>query len=91
MDWQQVADLKKPKKYAILRDNPEARSDRIPEMKFVPDQFGTAMQGGSHAAGFIFYYRFDTDNQYDVFFDGQGKVAMVEKPRTVKDLFNGNL
>ena len=91
MTWQEVADVKTPRKYQVIRDDPEAISERGPEVKFDPGRFGTMMQSGGPAGGFIFLYSFDTENVFDVYFDPQGRVISVERPRTAADLFNGNL
>lgn len=91
MTWQQVADVKMPKKYAAIRDDPESLSVRGPSVDFDPGKFGTMMQSGGPSAGFIFLYTFDTEHVYDVYFDPQGNVTSVEKPPTATDLFNGNL
>ncbi|MEL7088525.1 MAG: hypothetical protein AAGL98_08835, partial [Planctomycetota bacterium] len=91
MGWQQVADVKMPRKYAVIRDDPEALSVRGPEVRFDPGKFGTMMQSGGPSAGFIFMYSFDAEHVYDVYFDPQGNVTAVEKPATAADLFNANL
>ena len=86
MDWTAVADLREPKKVQMYSafEGPRSPSD------FKRDEFAKRASTG-YGDGFIFPYNFSVDHVYHVYFDGNGKVTEVIKPRTAKDLYNGNL
>lgn len=87
MSWQQVLDVKAPKKYAVFSNNP----DRLhgPIVKFDEATFRSNMQNGGYPLGFFFEYRFDAQNAFNVNFDEQGNVSGVEKIMTMSDLLGG--
>lgn len=89
MSWQQVVDLKKPKKYSAY--NPDKELGHGPIVDFDPDKFATNMQNNSYPYGFFFEYTFDAEHAYNVSFDAQGNVETIESRMTTSHLFNGNL
>jgi len=84
--WQQVLDVKTPRKYFIMREDKEGFVGPGPEIRFDADKFATRMQANAPARGFMFKYAFDTENIYDVYFDAAGTVTSIEKPMTMGDL-----
>lgn len=86
MTWQEVADRRMPKKYAVVSDDPDNALGRSPDIKFNPGAFGDRMKNNPPPAGFIFFYTFDAEHAYDVYFDELGNVSQVVKPMTTKDL-----
>lgn len=88
MSWQQVADLKEPKKYAAYSDNPEKISGHGPIVKFDRDAFAGNMQNNAYPLGFFFEYTFDAERAYNVTFDSQGNVETIENRMTTADLLN---
>lgn len=88
MSWQQVVDLKTPKKYATY--NPDRPLGYGAIVKFDEARFATAMQGSSYPLGFFFEYTFDAEHAYNVVFDGQGNVERIEERMTTADLLGGN-
>lgn len=89
MTWQQVVDIKEPKKMAAY--NPDAQLGYGAIVDFKPDKFATNMQNGSYIHGFFFQYNFDNEHAYNVSFDSQGNVESVENRMTTSDLLKGNL
>lgn len=88
MSWQQVVDLKTPKKYASYNlDRPLGYGAIV---KFDEAKFAAAMQSNSYPLGFFFEYTFDAEHAYNVAFDGQGNVERIETRMTTADLLGGN-
>ncbi|MBB6431266.1 hypothetical protein HNQ40_003072 [Algisphaera agarilytica] len=87
MSWQQVVDIRPPKKFAAFSNNPNRLHGPI--VKFDEAAFATKIQNGSYNLGFFFEYRFDAENAYNVNFDEQGNVTSVEELMTMSDLLGG--
>ena len=90
MTWQQVVDLKMPKKYAVYSDNPDRMMKHGAISKFDEDKFAAAAQSNPFPLGFFFDYTFDAEHAYRVVFDSQGLVETIEPRMTTSDLFGGN-
>ena len=90
MTWQQVVDLKEPKKYAVYSDNPDRMLGHGPSSKFDLDRFTATTQTNTFPLGFFFDYNFDAEHAYRVVFDSQGLVETIEPRMTTADLFGGN-
>lgn len=89
MTWQQVVDVKEPKKWGGI--SYDAMGGRGPIVRFNRDKFASKMTGAGMPDGFIFDYAFDAENIYEVHFDASGTVTSVEVPMRAVDLFNGNI
>ena len=90
MTWQQVVDIKEPKKYAVYTDNPDRLLGHGAISKFNADKFAANTQKQSYPLGFFFDYTFDAEHAYRVVFDGQGLVEAIEPQMTTADFFGGN-
>ena len=87
MTWQEVVAVKKPRKVIPL--NPTNMTGQSNPLKW--DQAEGALNNNSYTDGFIFPYVFSADHQYEVWFDGDGKVTDIQKQKTFNDLASGNI
>jgi hypothetical protein len=85
MTWQQVVDIRMPKKYAKVK--PEALGGTSAPRKFDRAKFEQAVPKGSYPDGFTFPYTFSAAQAVQVLFDAKGTVIVVSDAPTMKDLF----
>ncbi len=89
MDWQDVADIREPRKFRIVVPaNPTGTSG---QNKFERQKISTGLTNDSYPSGFVFDYQFSDAHACQVFFSSSGKVTEVAKMVTFKDLLNGNI
>lgn len=87
MTWEEVVDLKEPKKFYAFSSDPSSMTGRGPEQDFSRAYVSDILSKGGVPAGFGFDYVFTGDHAYTLTFDGEGKLTYIEKMRTTKDLF----
>lgn len=85
MTWEQVADLREPKKLTVFDFSAEFNPER--EMDFNRQQLANMIANNQLDGGFKFRYDFSQAAAYEVYFDETGKVTEHGKGRTVSDLF----
>ena len=85
MSWEEVAALRKPKKYQTFG---EGFGGLAPAQDFNPDQIRRQVEEGNFESGFFFTYSFAADAVYDVHFDEKGMHTHMEKARTASDLLS---
>jgi len=90
MAWDAVADLHEPRRYIVFDlSNPHNMSGERQPAKFNRTDIQNAVQGGHFADGFKFRYAFTSEEQFEVFFNSQGKLVDVVDVFTVGDLMRG--
>lgn len=82
MTWEQVADVKAPRKFYPFSGTGEGGGGEF-------DREGFKVVAPTLGQGFNFKYQFSGDHAYQVNFDETGKVSSVEKMRTFNDLATG--
>lgn len=85
MGWEEVCDLREPKKYHSYYDT----GGETQPIEFKRDDLRNDLANGGHRGGFNFKYVFSGDEQYQVNFGSDGKVESVEKMRTFNDFATG--
>ena len=86
MTWQQVVDIRAPKKFAKLRA--ESLTGTSAPRKFDRAMLEDGLADGEYPEGFTFPYTFSAGEAVQVVFDDKGKVIGVEDMPTAKDLFS---
>ena len=86
MTWEQVVDIRQPRKYTLLRMS-------VPGGKTLPgdfdrDKIAAAVAKGAMAEGFAFEYRFSGSEAVEVVFGADGVVLYVADLPTLGDLLN---
>ena len=82
--------MREPRELVPL--NPNAMTGRGTTQSFDRDRMADRIADNDRLRhGFVFEYRFDATNVYDVIFSANGEVVAIEQPRTAKDLFEGQL
>jgi len=88
MSWEQVADVKEPRKY--IEVSRKAMGGERQPINFKRKAMKKMVSNGALADGFIFRYRFDQEHTWNVVFDSAGTVQAVRKPHlTTKGLLHG--
>ena len=85
MTWEQVCDLKEPRKYIAVWEF----GNQSPPTDFDRTAFADLVNKRAMKVGFAFPYRFTSDHHYRVWFDAAGKCEYVKDMLTLNDLATG--
>lgn len=87
MSWEQVVQMKEPKKYFL--PNPEAMNGRSQPQEYNEQVIRDAIQNDTIPGGFMFDYTFTGDHAWTLNFDSDGKLYSIDPILTTKQLLEG--
>ena len=86
MTWEEVADLKAPRKFSPVSTNPQNMTGKDPAQDFDRDRMRNLVSNGSLPAGFVFGYKFTNEHAWELYFDSTGKLIDIQDMKTINDL-----